>query len=180
MEIWKDIPWYEWNYQVSNMGKVKNIIKNTYLKTAKIKDWYELLVIGKNYTKNIHRIMRELFLDNINNNKCVNHIDWNKHNNTIENLEWCSYSYNNKEAYRLWLNTKSKSRNKNIIINKQQSKEYNNKTVYQYDVNFNLIKIFISVIDIERKLWIDKASISKVCNWKRKTAWWYIWKYKEV
>lgn len=50
---------------------------------------------GKNKTLLIHRLVAENFIPNPNNYSCVNHIDENKSNNNVLNLEWCNYEYNN-------------------------------------------------------------------------------------
>ena len=54
-------------------------------------------------TRTYHRLLMETFVENPNNYPCINHIDGNKLNNSLDNLEWCSISHNNKEAYRLGL-----------------------------------------------------------------------------
>lgn len=51
----------------------------------------------------VHRVVAQAFIPNYDDLPCVNHKDGNKKNNNVSNLEWCTYSYNNKEAYRLGL-----------------------------------------------------------------------------
>lgn len=59
----------------------------------------------------LHRLMAETFIPNPNNHPVINHIDGNKLNNRVDNLEWCTWSHNNKEAYRLGLrNVSEKTR----------------------------------------------------------------------
>ena len=58
---------------------------------------------GKTKIKKLHRIIAETFIPNPNNYPVVNHINGNKLDNRVENLEWCTQSWNNKEAYRLGL-----------------------------------------------------------------------------
>ena len=122
-EIWKDVKGYENYYQVSNLGNVrsldrkieqsnsKGIYKHTY-KGKMLKQYinnagYNQVTFTINYKllmKRVHRLVAETFIDNPNNHKCVNHINGNKLDNRVENLEWCSYSHNNSEARRLGLN----------------------------------------------------------------------------
>ena len=59
--------------------------------------------MGKVYLKTIHRLLMETYKPNKNNFPCINHIDGNILNNSLDNLEWCTYSHNNSEAYRLGL-----------------------------------------------------------------------------
>ena len=56
---------------------------------------------------NIHRLVAELFVPNPNNLQTVNHIDGDKTNNNVENLEWCSYSDNEIHSYQVLRRTKS-------------------------------------------------------------------------
>ena len=57
-----------------------------------------------NAIKRIHRLVAEAFIENPNKLPCINHIDGNKQNNHIDNLEWCSYSHNNRHAREMGLN----------------------------------------------------------------------------
>lgn len=105
MEIWKEIPNYEGLYQISNFGNVKSLISNKILKPSKDRFGYvrfNALKDKKPKTLRIHRLVMEIF-NPINTTMQVNHIDGNKLNNHIDNLEWCSDSDNKKHAYKLGL-----------------------------------------------------------------------------
>lgn len=106
-EIWKDIPEFEGLYQVSNLGKVKSFQGSTkygkpkemILRPCLINSGYHVVTLySKNRTKRkfqVHRLVAEAFIQNPNNLPCVNHKDENKINNSVNNLEWCTYQYNN-------------------------------------------------------------------------------------
>lgn len=97
VEIWKDIPGFDGTYRVSNLGRVYSDKTNKFL-TIREDAWgYPCVGLyggGKMKLKKIHRILAELFIDNPNGKPCVNHIDGNKANNSISNLEWVTYSEN--------------------------------------------------------------------------------------
>ena len=104
IEIWKDVKGYESLYQVSNLGRIRSI-KNG----IKIKKQYErpngymqvcLCQNGKITTYKTHRLVAEAFIPNINNLPEVNHKDENKINNCVDNLEWCTSSYNKNYGTR--------------------------------------------------------------------------------
>ena len=117
-EVWKNIKGYEGLYQVSSLGNVRRIDtimtvltphKGTFQKTWKGRILKPIsgVYLGvdlckKNKVKRvlIHRLVAETFLPNINNKPQVNHIDGNKHNNVLSNLEWVSASENGIHAYR--------------------------------------------------------------------------------
>lgn len=122
-EIWKDIPGYEGLYQASNLGNIRSIafINNRGVKhRIKVKAQKEG-VWGRMYTmlykdtkrKNwlVHRLIAITFLPNPNNYPEINHIDGNPKNNRVDNLEWCTASYNMKHAYKNGLNPVIKEHN---------------------------------------------------------------------
>lgn len=132
-EIWKPIKGYEGLYEVSNLGRVKSLdrfvnasIKNQkqVLKQGKILKPYKdirgylkvsLSKENKRTIKFVHRLVSEAFIPNINNLSQVNHIDGNKVNNHIENLEWCSCKENINHAWAIGLiNRKRCYKNENI------------------------------------------------------------------
>lgn len=108
-EEWKDIEGFKGHYQVSNKGRVRSWKNNRHgigKKSKIIKGFdngygytlVDLRLKNKRKTKTIHRLVLETFLPN-NKLPCVNHIDGNKTNNSIENLEWCTYSQNERHAH---------------------------------------------------------------------------------
>jgi len=188
-ETWRDIPNYEGLYQVSSLGRVKAVQRTIHYKNGKtihrkerllsLSDSYGqyytvgLIKNGKHKTWNVHRLVAMAFIPNPHNLPCINHKDENKYNNTVDNLEWCSYSYNTKYngSMRVRLNTR----------NKNQSRGYEKK-VYQYDLQGNLIKIWNSVRVISRELNYKASDISSCCLNKqyRKTAYGYKWSYTSL
>ena len=183
-EIWKDIKGYEGLYRVSNLGRVKSLKKrvNFYsglYKEIKQRTYRERIInlrktnrgymvvelykngIGKRFS--IHRLVAENFIKNSNNLPQVNHIDGNKENNNINNLEWCTGSQNIKHAIKTGL-FKAKKR-----------------PVIQYDLNGNYIKKWDTIKDflIEKNINLKSSAITKCCKGKRKSAYGYKWKYAE-
>lgn len=99
----KEIEGYNGDYLISDNGEVISV-KNKYHKTLKkrinSRGYYyvNLCKNGKYKSVSIHRIVGKHFIDNPNNYNVLNHIDGNKLNNDYSNLEWCTTSYNMKEA----------------------------------------------------------------------------------
>ena len=114
----------------------------------------------KHKTWPIHRIVAITFIENNENKREVNHIDGNKYNNSVNNLEWVTPSENMTHAYRSGLK----------IIR-------GIKKVNQYNKNKDFIKSWDSIIDVQKQLGISKSSISKCCKNKAKTAGKFIWEY---
>jgi hypothetical protein len=115
-EVWKPIINFDNLYEVSNLGRVRSCDRqvncsrgaNKRLWKGKILSQiiaatrkYSMVSLSKKgtvYKKYVHRLVAEAFLENP--KETVNHKDGNKQNNSVSNLEWCSYSENNKHAYR--------------------------------------------------------------------------------
>lgn len=90
------------NYAITKQGDVYNGKTKKYLKHSTSNTGYlTVYVDGKN--RLLHRLLAEVFIPNPDNLPCVNHKDGNKLNNDLSNLEWCTYSHNNKHAYKTGL-----------------------------------------------------------------------------
>lgn len=100
-EIWKPVKGFEKYYEVSSLGRVRNSRK--VMKTYFNNRGYECIDfnVNKIRTKHlVHRLVMLAFVDNIDNLPEVNHIDENKANNTLSNLEWCSRSTNKQHSIK--------------------------------------------------------------------------------
>lgn len=102
---------YEDRIAITKNGKIFSLKSNKILKTSIFPNGYEVLCLmfqkPKRHTKTlyVHRLVAETFIDNPMNKKTINHIDGNKLNNNINNLEWNTQSENNKHAYDTKLKT---------------------------------------------------------------------------
>jgi hypothetical protein len=175
-EIWKDIPNYEEQYQVSNLGRVKSkeriVLRNNkhkiHLKEKILyqgeRSGYKVVFFIKNGIKKsfqIHRLVADAFIPNPENKPQVNHIDGNKVNNKITNLEWVTAKENINHAYKIGL-----------------SKIHNNKKVIQFDLKMNFINEYDSLCEAERKTKTHHSNISKCCQGIYKQSNGYIWEYR--
>lgn len=166
-EIWKDIVGYEGLYQVSNLGRVKSLdryvghnkggkrlYKGSIIKQGLCKQGYYIVQLCKNNkakTKRVNRLVAQAFLDNPNNLPQVNHIDKNKYNNKVENLEWITSKDNTRYSRCL--------------------------KVDQYDLENNYIRTWESASDVHSELNYNISNIHQCCRNKRRTAHNYIWKF---
>ena len=135
--IWKDVKNFEGIYQVSNTGMVRTVSRTYISKIGRLHSvigkvrilyvsniGYELITLYKNgvgLTHKIHRMVATAFLNNPNNLPQVNHMDGNKQNNNVGNLEWCSAYDNIAHAERTGLRH-SKGEG-NSFYNKKHTKE---------------------------------------------------------
>lgn len=188
-EIWKDIPGYEGLYQVSNYGKIKSLGRKTkipyseriekekILKLSKGKDGYLYFDLCKNSKikrKAVHIIEAEVFLNknnfkykknedisNIDYNELqVNHIDENKTNNYIDNLEWCTRKYNCSYGTR------------NERVNEKRM-----RPIIQYDLDNNYIKSFSNISEGAKSINRSPGSIYKCLIGKTKQSGGYKWSF---
>ena len=109
-EEWKPLLGFEGRYDISNLGRIKNIKSNRIVKSQISPQGYlccSLRRIGetKTCTIRINRAIAQAFIPNPYNYPVVNHKDGNKLNNSIENLEWCTYKHNIQHSFALGLQT---------------------------------------------------------------------------
>lgn len=170
-EIWKDIKGYEGLYQVSNTGKIKSFRKSTkfhcaseyFLSPSIINSGYYTVTLYKSNQKHkfqVHRLVAEHFLENPNNYPCVNHKDENKLNNCADNLEWCTYAYNN---------TYGTIKDGKLITLA--------KPINQYTLTGVWVATYLSPSIAAKMLNISVVSIRNCCNGKQDSAHGYLWKY---
>lgn len=103
----------------------------------------------------VHRLVANAFIPNPNNLPIINHIDGVKANNNVNNLEWCTYSHNNKEAYRLGLKKYTEKNRENW----EKAIKSSCKEVWQLSNDREKIKKYPSCHEAERQLGISKGCI---------------------
>lgn len=142
MEEWRDIKGYEGKYQISNYGNVRSL---NYHRSGECKlmspvlkktGYYQinLHLNGKYKSKMIHKLVADAFLENPDNLPVVNHIDGDKTNNHVSNLEWCTVSYNTWHATHI-LGTNLVSQQKAMEASKKPCSILDTKTneIFNFD-----------------------------------------------
>ena len=102
-------------YDVSDNGEIRNAETKHVLKATQNSNGYMMIVVRPNGRASfkgviVHRAVAETFIPNANGYKQVNHIDGDKHNNAVSNLEWCNQSMNMKHAFAHGLMNNSRFR----------------------------------------------------------------------
>ena len=162
-EIWHDIEGYEGLYQISNKGHVKSLYKGSerILRAHDNGAGYLKVQLYKNTARQyryIHRLVAETFIVNLHNLPEINHKDENKKNNCVENLEWCDRGYN---------------------VNYGSRNERVSRKILQYSKSGEFIKEWPGAREVERMLGIANSHIIDCCRGKYKSAYGFVWRYKE-
>lgn len=170
-EIWKDVVGHEGFYQVSNIGRVKSLprtvnnkfyegkILSTKNNNAKQYEKTSLHNNGKTKYYKVHQLVARAFIPNPENKREVNHIDGNKHNNKVENLEWVTSKENKEHNHTLGL-VRIGERHQNSILNEE--------TVIQIKM---MLKDGISQASIARHFNLKPYMVNNI---KRENTWKYL------
>ena len=165
MELWKNIE-ESTNYEVSNYGNIRNTKSGQILNPGESGNGYKQVALkmkasNKFEKRYVHRLVAIYWLENPENKREVNHINLDKTDNRVENLEWITSSENQKHKY--------------------QNRDYrtSNRKVAQMDLNNNIIAVFDSVAAAAQAMGATRQGIDKVCKgiYGRKTAHGFKWKY---
>jgi hypothetical protein len=120
-EIWRKIEEFK-NYEVSNLGNVRSLNyrrtgETKILKLGKDKNGYLYICLwenGKQYFKTVHRLVATAFISNPQGKPQINHINGDKENNRVSNLEWCTGKENCQHAYNTGLHVITKETRKKL------------------------------------------------------------------
>lgn len=156
-----DVKNYEGLYAITRDGKVWSHKRQIFLHPATNRGGYLTVILYKNHKKKsylVHRLVAEAYIDNPKNLPFINHINENKTDNCVENLEWITKCDNNNYG----------TRNARISIN-------NGKAVLCIESNV----VYDSTHQAARRLNLDPSTIAKVCRGVKKTCGGYRFKYIE-
>ena len=181
-EIWKDIEEYEGLYQVSNLGRVYSVKRNKYKKLSKDKDGYLFVCIskqGKHKGYRVHRLVAQAFIPNPENKPQINHIDGDKTNNVMKNLEWVTCKENIIHAHKNGLSYKAKGKDhfnygKSLAeetkekMSKKRKGELNSNSKQVRCINTG--KIFKYIREASKYYSVAAESIGQCCKGKLKSA----------
>ena len=148
---------FEHDYAISRKGKILSLLTDQIVRPTVNSEGYLKITLwkdGKSYTRRVHRLVAEQFIPNPDNLPVVNHIDGNKKNPDVNNLEWCTQQENVQHAFNTGLTLKT-----------------SDKVVVRGDG-----RVYKSLTEAAKENYITKSAISKAIHGVRKTAGGWTWK----
>ena len=189
-EKWIPVKGYEGYYEISNKRNIKSVDrinkeichhggyrmvmhKGKEIKQRENNKGYYYVILSKDGVvsrKYVHRLIAENFIPNPENKPEVDHIDGNTKNNEISNLRWATHKENlNNPVAKKRCSDKLKGKPKFKLA----------KTVYQYTIDGNFVKEWVSIAECERNGY-SRTSVWKCCNNKQSTYKGYIFRYTKM
>lgn len=182
MELWRDVVGYEGLYQVSNKGRVRSVDRVVYdefthksgvivkrkrifkgkilnlIKKPSGDKYYLTVMLSRNGGRSryyVHQLVGKAFIPNPNNYPIINHINEDETwNNCVDNLEWCTYKYNNNYGTKV-------ERMTNSLYNREDL----SKKCGMYSLDGELLETFESCSEVERKYpKFKKRSVIRCCH----------------
>ena len=190
-EIWKDMCGILSQYEISNYWRVKSKYMMRYnfqtKKQEKVpwvvrklnldNNWYSMFNLDIDSTSKryrLHRLVWKYFIPNPDNKPCINHKDWNKSNNCVDNLERCTYKENMDHARDiLWIDRWKEARKRTW------AKNWKSKPINMYDLDWKYIRSFESITLAAKFVSWYSVNICRTCMWRFKQAYWYKREYKK-
>ena len=192
-EQWKDIAGYEGYYQVSTMGRIRSLerwiqdrfgmkapyrIPEKILKPKHSQSGYLFVNLSKGghaHNQRIHRLVAEAFISNPNGLPSVNHKNEDKSDNRVENLEWCTPSYNNEYGTR---------------TQRSQMNQKHRRNVRMLSLDGEILRIFPTCLSAARyitgepkgkslRVRVTDNNIRRACRLQRHKSYGYRWEFEE-
>lgn len=161
---WREVKEYS-HYEVNQFGEIRHKVRKHILKPRSNKGGYlyvNFKIDGKNTNFAVHRIVANAFIPNPNGYTEINHKDYDRTNNCVDNLEWITSSQNKQHAYL-----------------KEVNKSSRGKAVEQYSKDGNYIQTFESITEAAKVINCCVAAISNCCLGRTKTSQGFRWKFVE-
>ena len=195
-EVWKPIEGYEGLYEVSDKGNVRSLDryvytgaagmvrrKGVFMKQQTNKKGYKTVMLhdsSRVRSTTVHRLVAEAFIPNPDNKSQVNHIDTDKTNNSVSNLEWNTQEENMAHAkkHNLFKN-KTEKQIKACAKNLEKAYIKRRRPVDMYTLDGHYIKTFESIRKASAETNTSGSHITSVCKGYRGSSGGYKWKYTE-